>query len=230
MQDLPLSLIEGISISIIETWLIYGFMAAVLIFLVMKKIRFAIAAICTLLVLSVYQSGESITQKQQKKFIVYNTPKTSTIEFIDGCASYFLSQESLLNNEHQLLFHIKHNWWEHDLNNTQKISINNASLNTKALFIKDNYIQFDTLRVTRIKDQNDLLKKPVRRLQVNYIILSENAKVNVKDVANNYIFDIIIFDTSNSRYKEQKWKIECNDLKLNCYSVSDSGAFVKKLR
>jgi len=61
---------------------------------------------------------------------------------------------------------------------------------------------------------------------VDYLIISKNPKVKIKDLAQLFHCNQYIFDASNSLWKIGQWKKECEELHLQSHSVSEQGAFV----
>ncbi|ASZ10549.1 hypothetical protein CK934_05935 [Chitinophaga sp. MD30] len=66
----------------------------------------------------------------------------------------------------------------------------------------------------------------LRKLQTDYVLLSHNPKVSIKELSEFYAFKTVIFDASNSSWKIEQWKSDCYALTLRCFSVPDQGAFV----
>jgi competence protein ComEC len=51
----------------------------------------------------------------------------------------------------------------------------------------------------------------------------------VADLDANFTCKMYIFDASNSAWRIEKWKKECEELHLHFHSVSEKGAFVTNL-
>lgn len=170
IEKMPFALMQGISISIIETWLIYFLIALALAFLIIKKPKYLIASLSFALLLSANIIYEKYEQMQQRKIIVYNIPKTSAIELVDGQNNFFLSDTLLANDESKMLFRIKHNWWENGINQTHLSSFMNFDLknfqNHSIFFIDKNHFQFYDKRMAVVDNdfvnglkKNELLHK-----------------------------------------------------------------------
>lgn len=67
------------------------------------------------------------------------------------------------------------------------------------------------------------------KLKIDFLILSKNVKVKIKEIVNHHEIGKIIFDSSNSDWKINKWKEECKLLGLKYYSVKENGALVMNL-
>lgn len=69
-------------------------------------------------------------------------------------------------------------------------------------------------------------KEVHQRLHFDYLILSENARVKIAEIAKAIDCHLVIFDGSNSYYTIRKWKKECEALHLRTHTVATQGAFV----
>jgi competence protein ComEC len=65
-----------------------------------------------------------------------------------------------------------------------------------------------------------------KKIRIDYLLLSHNAQVDIKQL--NTLFDVglIIFDASNTPKCIQQWKSDCYALTLRFFSVPDQGAYV----
>jgi competence protein ComEC len=72
------------------------------------------------------------------------------------------------------------------------------------------------------------LPKPVK-VNLDYIIISKNPRLSLADLASVFHCKTYIFDASNSSWKIEQWKKECEELHLHFHSVSEQGAFVINL-
>jgi competence protein ComEC len=220
IEKWPYSLLQGISISVLETWLLYGVIIVFLYYFISRKFSHLVFVLSFCIAIFISQIIEQQQQFKQKKLIIYNVPKTSAIDFINAKNNVLLTDTAFAHNESRLLFHVKHNWWDLGINNNQLISDN---IKTNNLFIKDNFIQFYDKKIALIKAKNESINKN-NAITVDYLVVSNNANVRIKDLVKQYHSTLIIFDSSNSSYKIKKWKSECEKLNQKYYSVIDSGA------
>ena len=153
--------------------------------------------------------------------IVYNVPKTSAIDFINSKSNVLLTDSAFAQNKSALLFHVKHNWWDLGLNNNKIISYN---LETKSFKNKNNFIQFLDKKVLILKSAIEFKRDNSNRLNLDYLIVSNNTKMSIEEMDHLFRVKKIIFDSSNSDYQLKKWKQECDVLNQKYSSVKDLGA------
>ena len=69
-------------------------------------------------------------------------------------------------------------------------------------------------------------RQPITHLAFDYIIVSSNVNVDFKNIKCN---QIIIIDSSVSKYKSEQIKKECLKWDIPFYNVNKSGAFFYSL-
>ncbi|MCW3085394.1 MAG: ComEC/Rec2-related protein [Bacteroidetes bacterium] len=227
IEKWPYALIEGISITVTETILIYGIIVFLFYYFTKKQFKYLVYVFCAAVLLIISQLTEQQEQFRQKKIIVYNIPKTSAIDFVDAKSNVLLTDSAFAQNESGLLFHVKHNWWDLGLSNS-KIITGNIKIN--ALEIAGNAIQFNNKRMAIINAAlEESGEQAIIPIEVDYLLISGNPTLKMEEALKRYRPKKIIFDSSNSLYHVTKWKTECMALSQKYYSVMDSGAFVEEI-
>lgn len=89
-------------------------------------------------------------------------------------------------------------------------------------------LQFEGKRMFRLTGRMPD-KIPATRIKIDYILLSHNPRVDISCLRDYFIYEWIIFDSSNSPFLIRKWKSAAKKLPLRCFSVPDEGAFVVNL-
>lgn len=229
IEKWPYALLRGISVSVFETWLLYGLIILSFSYFSNRKFRDLVIALALVIVIFCSQLIEQYHQFHQKSFVIYNIPKTSAIDFISAKNNVLLTDTAFAHNESGLLFRVKHNWWNLGINSSIIISNN---LKTDCLNINNNFIQFYDKRMAIITERvflknDDTL--PLKPMILDYLIISKNPHLHIAEIGKQFDPKIIIFDSSNSEYNISKWKTECCKLNQSYYSVMDSGALVVNL-
>lgn len=234
-EKLPFAITEGIYITVTETILIYLIIIFISIYIFEKHIKYLFISLFLTAIILGYNAYEKLNQKQQKVFAVYNIPGISAFNFIDGKDNILFTDLKLLNDENKLTFHLKNNWIKAGLDKEKVVSVKelNKSINFKTLYIinntrlyvRQNFISFYAHRIFYLN--NDLIKylNPDNKIDVDYIIISNNAKIKLSDIVKCFNFKKIIIDSSNSNYKTDSWLKEAIEAGINAFSVRDKGAF-----
>ncbi|GIV34546.1 MAG: competence protein [Chitinophagales bacterium] len=223
IDSLPYSLLQGIAIGIAETWIIYLIIACIIIFFYFHRTEFLLASLSMLTLLLVINTAGQWRALQQSKLVVYSIPRTTAIDFISGNRHFFIADSSLLRDKERMLFHVKHNWW----NNRLRLPVTSFSDNQSRSFLKkhENYLLFHHTRILVIDDTYQLPDSK-GRLLLDYIILTKDPNVHIRDLSEKFSFQVLIFDGSNSRRKVRLWLRQCEALGIPCYDVASKGAFI----
>ncbi len=226
IEKWPYALLQGISISIFETWVLYGLIILFLYYFTKRQFRYLLMALTLGVIILCSQMIEQYQQCKQKKLIIYNIPKTSAIDFISAKNNVLLTDSAFAHNESRLLFHIKHNWWDMGVSNTQ---ITSGNTKTHYLNIHNGFIQFYNKRIAVVNEKIIINNKETTPLPIDYLIVSKNLNVRIENLLKLYQPALIVFDSSNSDYRIKKWKAQCCKVNQRFYSVPDSGAFIINL-
>jgi competence protein ComEC len=154
--------------------------------------------------------------KQQRKIIVYAIPKGSAIDFIDGNKFAYFHDSIVTKNHITQNFHIKpaHVLFQSIHQNQSIISQINSYY----------FIGFNRKIIYLSAKQNHIYSSI--KINADIIVVAHNSIYAVKDIVKNYTFNLLIFDSSNSNYKVDKWMKQASELGLNAYSTNTSGAFI----
>jgi competence protein ComEC len=108
------------------------------------------------------------------------------------------------------------------------LQLNDTSAKPGELFVKNNFFQFHANRLLVIDSSNCDFQSD-EKMKIDYIIISKNPRIKITQIAKNFDCKNYIFDASNSLYKIEQWKKECEELHLHFHSVLEQGAFVINL-
>lgn len=227
---IPGALLEGISISIAETWVIYALILCLIIYLFYGNKKYFICGLVLLMALLFFQGYENYRERNQRLLVVYNTPKATAINLISGKKNWLIADTLLLRNKSRMLFHIKHHIWDSGIEDEKHLGRETTDRFSSDHFaVKDNFIQFGNRMLALVDKPLPPWMELSKKFPADYVVLTRNAGVRIKDLHRFFSFKKVIIDASNSEWKNKKWKEECEELKVNYYSVIDSGAYVEEL-
>lgn len=221
IESLPYSLLQGISISVFETVLLYGLIILFFLFTSTKKYKYLFLSLSFCIFILLSQAIEQNKEYNQKKITVYNIAKTSAIDFINAKSNVLLTDREFAKNKSMLSFHILHNWWELGLNDSRIIS---EEYMKNDIYIKSGYIQFRNKRIVILDHAIEFKKNNSEPFSLDYLIVSKNVKMSVQEMKRLFRANKIIFDSSNSNYQIIKWKKECKVLEQEYFDVMNEGA------
>ena len=229
IEGMPMSVTKGIHITLIETIFLYLVIIFIIYFISSKNKLFLKLAVIAAIVIASSMTINNMISSEQKKIVIYCVKKSSAIDLVSGNEHVFISDSLLKNNAKLLSMHIENNWNDLQLKVPQYIvskgNVEKCFLSQDhSVFVKNNFIQFYNKRIVII-NKSDYSTKSAFPISVDYLIISENVKVNIADILESYKPKMIIFDSSNSLSKSKRWSNDCAEFKIPCYSVLMSGAF-----
>jgi competence protein ComEC len=218
ISQFPGAVIDFIYADVQTTMLLYALVITFLFFFLLKSKAYIKWSLFLLTIFSSLQSIAKYKWKQQRFFIVYHVPKYHCIDFVNGGNYQVQSDSNLSHNNAAQHFYV-----------TPSRKSFRVMLNTTAPFKIGNnnvILNFYAKRIAIIN--SPFISKST--LHVDYLVLTGNPKMNIRELADKIKFQKIIFSASNSLWKIDKWKKECDSLHLHCFSLQDDGAFVVKIK
>jgi competence protein ComEC len=224
IEGFPFALISGIHISLTEMILLYIFIISMLLFVVSRKGVYLKYSLLFILFFMSTSFIDNIQHNSQRKLVVYNIKKSTAIDFIDGKKTYLYGDSIFLNNTKYSDFYIQASHTNFDIQHSEKVNIK-TDFSKENFYKKLDFVQFYEKKFAFVNKYN-FKKDNNIRLNIDYLIISDNVKINLNEIVNLYNPKLIIFDSSNKIWKTEKWIKECKEKNLPFYSVLKSGALV----
>jgi competence protein ComEC len=231
INDLPFSKVKGISITPIETILLYLSIAFFFHFLLKRNKQYLILGMLSLIIVFSIQFCNDLITMKQRKMVIYDIKNHSGMDLIDGHINTFFADKNLISDNSTINFKIATNRGQLKINSSDSHLPNDTSILTdnRNISVNDNYIRFFNKNILVIDSKDRLLQMSSIYNSIDYLILEDNADVTIDDLQSFCTFKFLIIDSSNSSKQTKKWKKECLLAYIDVYSVSDSGAFITNL-
>ena len=231
IEVLPSSLIEGLSINVLECLALYIIIILLVRGLEIRKLKIINYAFFLALIFIISDLIEDIALANSKRMIVYHINKNQAIDFIDGTSNVLLANLSLIKDKQKQSFHIKSNWSYLDLHNVHYMPTDafklNETLLDSSLQLVDTYSKFHTIKMVRV-DNKFTLRALGKKIDVDYVLMSGNAKIKLKDLYKMFNFKSVIVDGSNSKWNRNRVEAEAENLHIPTYNT-EKGAFELKI-
>jgi competence protein ComEC len=217
INALPFSVWDSIPAGILSTWLLYAVVIAIAAWLLQRSKAMLRLSLWFLLGFVLVHAFSSWKVHRQQKIIVYNVPLHRAVDFIQGNSYCFIGDSILLQDGLLQNFHLK------PARTTLQLSRRKDSL--QKLFRQGDFYQFGNKRILFVNKALPYAT-PKEKIPVDIIVVSNNPKLQIEQLATVFTPGQLVFDASNSLWKIEQWKQACEKLHLRHYSIPEQGAFV----
>jgi competence protein ComEC len=228
MGALPFSVSRGIVITFPESLILYLVLITGAVFISGKKKIWLFISLSLMILLSGSFLQERFRRVSGSTITVYDVRGTGLNDFTAGGKSILVGGLSVLKDP---FFHetmMKSRWNEKvnglfEFQNPLPSSCSRSFYYGGFFYKKGNFISFRGKKIV-ILDKT-IPEKVVRKINVDYLIVSGSPKVKLRDMMKHFNPGLVILDASNPSWKVKAWMKEAHGLGVRCYSVSVSGAF-----
>ena len=216
-NKIPFAICKNIYANLFSTYVLYALVICILCWLILENKKFIKYAFVFSILFTSIHAIASIHLTQQKKIIVYNAPRKQAIDLAYKNEYYFCGDSDLNNpiSTKNILLQPSRSYFQlsKPVNDLPALTQNQYlwQFYGKSFFILDTNLVFPSLAT---------------KIQVDFLIVSRNPKMKIIDAAQFMDTKLVIFEASNSLWKIEKWKKECDALNLPYYSIPEKGAFV----
>lgn len=211
---------DKIPATVVSTWLLYATVIGLCAWLMQKNKAVFKFSLVTLLGFVIIHAYEDWQIKNQQKIIVYNVPKQQAVDFVSGNNFIFsgdsiLQQDGLLQN-----FHLKPG--------RIALQLKKPLDSLNGFFSSPPFYRFGNKTVLLI-NKSLVFEVPLQKINVDIIIISKSPKLYIPQLAQVFNCGQYAADASNSLWKIDKWKQDCDRLNLRFHSIPEQGAYVLDL-
>jgi competence protein ComEC len=211
---------DRIPANLLSTWLLYAAVIAISAWLINKNKTVFKWALCSLLAFAMVQVYGNWQIKNQHKIIVYNVPQHQAIDFVSGNNYKFIGDSILLADGTLQNFHLKPG--------RVALQLNNKTDTLKGCLLHPPFYQLGNKKIL-VLDAPMVFEPQQQKIDVDIIIISKNPKLYIPQLAAVFNCKQYVADASNSLWKIDNWKKDCEGLHLQLHSVPEKGAFILDL-
>ena len=221
IEQLPFSLFQGIWIGLFGAILIYLIFLAIILAINTRQYRAIVAAAFLLFVFSASHAFRHFFQHQKRQIVIYHIPQHSIIDCIDGKQLYTLLSEEI--NEKNYGYTVDNYRWSLGIEAINTTYFYDSLQLEKTWIYEPPFIGFYDKKIALV--DKPIVQNASHKIKVDWVLLRGNPKVYIEALLENYDFDQLIFDASNSLWRTEKWKESCERLGVPFYDINEQGAF-----
>jgi len=219
ISELPFAKIQDIQFDWVEVMILFVVVLFIMFFILSKRMNYFRVAILFFLFSPLYNISSKYIQSKESCFVVYNIPKISAIDFVRNNKNQLFINTNIKSAGDFVKYNIKPFWNYYQIENPEIKQLNEEPFH---------YYVFNEQKIVQINNNWLTQYHPNKKLEVDYIILSENADVRIKELVRYIKSKMIIFDSSNNFYTIARWKEQSKVLGIDYYDISEQGAFILK--
>lgn len=236
IEALPFSTTRGIFITTYEMLVLYLLIVLISLFIMKKTARIIFLIIISLILLETSFLWRRMENSSRYRFTVYNIKKMTCFGFSgNNAAALFYDFGSRAYSPGKLenaMESISPVWSAWDIKTRTYFWLGSEKLNNyrdpfHSGWVKyAGFFQYRTNRIGLLKEKVPGTMKV--KISLDYLIISCNPNIQMKDVVRVFQVKELIFDATNSSYRIGKWMEEAVRLGLKCHAVTRDGAFVRE--
>ena len=225
IETFPNAVTRSIAFNSLNTILLYLLILFLLLFVFMKIKRMLFPAFIIIILMLLVSAFTDYQYLTQKKLFVYDINKMTVINIINGKQCTILADSIVFADKDKYNAHLENNYTQMGIKNfTYEIFYHYNKENKASNLHTDYFIQLNSSRIAIIDKPVSKLYDGIR-LKIDFLIISHNARLHIKDLIKLYDAGMIIFDSSNYLAQTLKWSKECVSLNQNYYNVLKNGAY-----
>jgi len=228
INAIPFAVRRDLFFTASDTLLIYLIIVFASLALIYKRAVYIFLLLGTFIILMISNSWERFGVNQQSELVIYNIPKHSLINIIEGNQSYLFCDSSLKAKTYEIDKYTLDYQLNNRIKNKYIIRIDSVQNSIEAPFITGNNVIYFQGKSFLILDERQLIPLLKKENHFNYLLIRNNPKLSMFTIDSLVSFDTLILDASNNYWNTRKWKRQSDSLDINYWDIKEKGAFFLK--
>ncbi|NVO20476.1 MAG: ComEC family competence protein [Bacteroidetes bacterium] len=232
IERFPLSVIRDIPYDLPNVLSYYLLIGICILYIKFRKKSYIYSASFVILALVSWNTYQKIRIATQEKFVVYSFNKYSALGLISGSKCLLLADSAILLNTRLKALNIHSSDVYLGIQTYNELSISNYSSVVDRSVSAIVYSQDSVLYLRKSKFLIAIIsghpsrKITIPTMQLDALVVRNNAIIPAKELVNFYKIKVVILDTSNNYATIKKWRETCWVAGIQLYDVRSSGAYI----
>lgn len=233
IENLPLSSINYISYSGIETLIMCLVIIIFAVFIFNQNKKWLIYTFVLLLIFAISNSVRKINSFEKSMFVVFNSKSTPVIGFKQSNNFIIITDSTFSQNKknaNYLLDNLLTNKFikKTSILRSDIIETHNENHKTESLFFQDHYIKYKNLKIVLLNDERFNGMESSSKLKTDIVILSKGFSSNIDQLSKLFEFETLVLDATIPYWQEKAILRDCAALNINAYNVKELGAYIRE--
>jgi competence protein ComEC len=235
IDEMPFSTTTGIFITPFQMLLLYLLIVLIFLFLSRKRQVYIWLLFSVLIALQCSFLVDKINRLSQFSLIVYNFPGCLAIDLLAQDRAYLYYREK--KDEDGLSAYaseiVRNAGYARGVKRREFFRAADGVVTALPILITEDrhrdrsncFIQFMELKIAVLRQP--VSPKMKREIALDYLIISGNPFVTIREICRVFHVKQIIIDGTNDGWRARRWLREAQEAGISCHAVSQNGAFVK---
>ncbi len=228
IQKLPAAVWEGFWLQSWEVYVGYGVLMLFTYTILSRQLKHSLLPLMIVVCWGAYKLQQQYNNSQQYQLVVYQARKQSLLTVIQGNKAINIASEALLQTP-ALQYLQQNHLWSLGVQSVTNHTLENDTLTNDYCYYKHQVLATGQKKVLIVNAdyQDQISYVPI---EVDYVMLSGNPKLkNLQQLDDLCTYQHLLFDASNSYWNIQKWKKQCETLKISYTDISTTGAVIENI-
>lgn len=224
IEGIEFSVLNGIQLSLEQAVLIYLSLLFFTLLFLSRNFKYLIVTIVLIFITSGIELTEAYARSQQNEIVFYDIYGHTLIDIRRGYDTNLVGDSAL--NENSIKFIVSPNRLASGLNH-ENITPENFNSWQKPIAGVEVKI-FHSKKFVRLSERDWQHYQFQRKLQTDYLIISNNSVKNIEDLMRLFSFDQLIIDSSNSIALAENLTNQTQELGIQIHSTRLNGALTSR--
>lgn len=229
IDSIPYSTTQNVSISTQQMFVLYAIILTFVLFWIYnrKNLLYAFLAFSSLfLVLNLFGNYHN---KMTNEVVMYNSRNSFILNVLTGDENYVFADSNAINDKNGFNYSAKPYWLKKKVNEPIVYSINyvrDSCFHNNIVNFKNEFLTIGNTKFLFVNDDKMFNNQSPKKIKVDYVVLSNNVYLKIKDLLELVDFKQVVFDGTNKLWRIDGWVKECNTLEVPFFDMTHQGAFV----
>lgn len=224
VRQVPGSTIEGIHLTTLETWLIYGLIFGLMALFALKRLRYLQFSLLLCIAFALSQATHW-ARLRNSQFSILDVSGESVFDFRMGNSSRLVADSSFVHNADRIQFHLLP--MRQLAGSSLKPKVDRLNIKIKEE-LSNRLIVFNEATILQVRAKDFLRLEFERPIQVDILIISNESVWELEFIEGKIQFETLVIDKSNRKFLADKLTSQAETLNLKVHSIYRDGFFSKE--
>lgn len=227
VEQLPWSIIKGLYVNGFEFAMLLLSLLMLMIAVATQRRRWLIGMLSLLLLFTVSQTYRGLAVNKQRDLVFYSLRKHTAIDFIVGNRHVLLADSILMSDKSAVDYSLKGAWALKRLSMHPQVIGFDEDYEDATLLKRQNLVSFNG-KLLALWDGSRLKDSLSYRLPVDYLLVRDKQKPDLRSIVNGYDLQMLLIDGSVPDYLAERWATQAREMELPYIKIGDGAVEIEE--